>query len=54
MEKQDKSDYLDALSIIKTIRESNTNLSDKYQTGSVFGFNTKRFHSIFKDIYDSK
>lgn len=47
-----KSEYLDALSIIKTIRETNTNLSEKYLSGSVFGLQTKRFQSIFKDMFD--
>ena len=52
MEKLSKSKYLDALSIIKTIRETNTNLSDLYLYGSVFGFATKRVQSLFKDWTD--
>ena len=54
MESLNKSQYLDALSIIKTIRETNQNLSDKYQFGSVFGFDAKRIQSLFKDLYDKQ
>jgi len=42
MEKLNKSQYLDALPVIKTIRETNKNLSDKYQAESFLGFNATR------------
>ena len=51
-EKLESSPYLNALSVIKTIRETNKNLSDKFQTGNVFGFKAKRIQSFFKDRYD--
>ena len=54
MERLNKSQYLDALSIIKTIRETNQNLSDLYHYGSVFGFAAKRIQSMFKDRYDKQ
>ena len=44
MELLNKSPYLDALSIIRTIEENNSNLSDKI-LGSTFGINSKRYMS---------
>jgi hypothetical protein len=46
MEELNKSPYLDALSIIRTIEENNSNLSDKI-LGSTFGISSKRYMSQF-------
>jgi hypothetical protein len=46
MEELNKSPYLDALSVIRTIEENNANLSDKV-LGTTFGINSSRIMAQF-------